>query len=390
MISLANEIEAELLRTLNLWFPRCIGDHGGFFQRFDRCWVQQPDSTLALVFQARMTWVLATVARRRPEWQPEAAAWARRGLEFIEQRFGDPRHGGLWFDTEPRDEKHSYGIAFALFAAAACARGGCAYARRFALELYDWWTERAFDTGRGTYADALDRAGRPVARSNRNRDLINVPYGMISANTQLHAIEALTELLLANDDDRIEAQLATLVERLEALVRRDGAFYTTYSPVWRPVDRTVSYGHDIEAVFLVLEARRCLGWSSDTPLLVLLRRSLRSGIDRRFGGMYFGRRGFRRLDHKVDWVQAEAFNTFAYLAAGSPESVAYRDALHNLWCFISDHLSDDVHGGWLGQLDRRGRILDDRKGHRWKACYHPVRALLNGSDLLHGKPPSAL
>lgn len=379
------EIEADLRRTLDCWFPRCIGDQGGFRQSFDRRWAYQPDSTLSLVYQARMTWVLATVARRRPHSNPAYLEWAAQGLRFLERQFADPRHGGLWFDTQRREEKHSYGIAFAIFAAAACARCGDAHAREFAGDLFEWWTEQAFDGNRGAYADALDPTGHPLVRSTRDRDLIRVPYGLTSANTHLHAIEALTELFRTTRDERVGARLAALVERVEWLVRRDRALYTTYSTTWRPVDRSISYGHDVEAVFLVLEARASLGWSSDTPLLTLLEQALRAGIDKRFGGMYFGRGRFRRVRDKVDWVQAEALNTLGYMIPHARDPEPYHDALAEVWRFISQHVIDDTCGGWLGRLDRQGRPLDDRKGHRWKACYHPVRALLNASDCLrHG------
>lgn len=393
-VRLAGEVERHLHENLLApWFPRCVDtDLGGFRQTYDRRWQPGADGARSVVFQSRLTWVLASAARRRPEAGPAFASWARHGLDYLAEAFWDHRHGGVRFYLGNDHEKHSYGIAFALFAAAACIRSdGSDRARSFAMQLFDWWDDRAFDGDNGGYFEALGADGSPLTRPSRSRDLISVPYGLRSSNTQLHAIETLTELYRATGHPAVRTRLETVLAALEAtVIRHRGHLYTTYTRDWHPVDRSLSYGHDLEALFLALDARASLGWASSTPLQALLERAVDRGLDRRHGGLYYGRKPFRlRSRKKVDWVQAEALNTFSFLAAHYPayESICM-EAFDNVWQFVFRYMVDHELGGWYGALDAGGNVLDDRKAHRWKACYHPVRALLNASDWLRGKATS--
>ncbi len=335
-----------------------------------------------------MTWVTATVARRRPAMAGNYAAWARHGLSYLHDVLVDERYGGLRFRAGADDEKHSYAIAFGIFAAAACARVDAdGSGLELAMQLFRWWDARAYDARNGSYADALQRDGSPLLKGRaRGRDLIGVPYGERSLNTHLHAVEALTELYRAGGDGAVGARLRALVDSLRtSLLANRGYAFTTYTPGWRPVDRTISYGHDLETVFLILDALAALGDEPEIPDERLLRRALARGLDRRHGGVYLWRAPWRWRPHrvKVDWTQAEALNTLSLLSVREgPLQAACEEALRNVWRFCRRRMIDAEHGGWYSRLHRTGLPLDDRKGHRWKACYHPVRALLNSADCL--------
>lgn len=371
--------------VLAMRFPRCVDADGGFHQEFDRRWQPLPDSPRSVVYQARMTWVAATVARRRPDLRHQYTVWADHGMRHLQDAFRDGDRGGIRFRPD-RDERHSYGVAFAIFAAAARARlDDDASARRVALELFRWW-EPAYDRDRGVYAGPLSADASPRRHGDRRRDAIGVPDGQDATNTQVHVVEALTELLRATDDDAVRSRLSETVVALERTVSAHrGRLFTTFDADGRPIDRDVSYGHDLQAVFLGLDARAALGWPSTTPLEALVEPAVRRGVDRRTGAVLEGRRHGRPgvRSHRLEWVQMEAVNAFAVLAAlRGAERDRYLRLLSHTWHYVERALTDHEVGGLVVGRDRRGRVIDPRKSHRWFACYHSVRAMLNASDRL--------
>jgi mannobiose 2-epimerase len=379
--------------SLACWFPRCIdGRQGGFHQDFGNDWSPGPVGQKSLVFQSRMTWVAATMARRRPNLvvpcpAADFAAWADDGIAYIGDTFWDPIAGGLRFRQDQDQETHSYAIAFALFAAAACDRlAPNATARAFADNVFEWWDACAHDYRFGGYCDALTSTGRPILSGrNRARDLIGVPYGYRSANTLLHVLEALAELFRARQSQSVRVRLEEIVTLLEKLLRRDGyRLFAVYDREWRPVDRTVSFGHDLEAAYLDARARRCLGWPLSPGSRALADRALRLGTDNRFGGLFFEQHRWRirPVDQKVWWVQAEAVNALIdLLETHSQGTGRYLGLLYKHWDFLNKHQLDHRLGGWLDTVSRNGlQVIKGRKGHEWKACYHEVRALLNVAD----------
>jgi len=386
--TMAAEIESALNgHSLSCWFPRCIDDHGGgFLQNFDRDWTHTPDVSKSLVFQSRMTWVTATVARRRSEYA-EYRHWATRGVEFLEASFWDSEYGGLWFRSAEEPEKHSYGIAFAIFAAAACYRlTGDEFVLSFATRVLEWWDSCAHDDQACGYFETLSRDGSPVqSHPDRRLDVISTPYGQRSSNTLLHIIEALTELYFAHPTTHVSRRLEEVLGLLEdVLLRHSGRLYKFYDRNWKVTDRTVSFGHDVEAAYLADRARRALGWNRESPAENLAERALRDGTDRRWGGMYLERRAYRlsQPKKKVWWVQAEALNTLILLHERHHEStMRHFELLQKYWSFVRSCQLDRRYSGWLDEVSRDGtQVVQARKGHAWKACYHEVRALLNVVD----------
>lgn len=388
---LAEEVdELFAIHTLGCWFPRCVDDRrGGFFQNFARDWSHGREDPRSLVFQARMTWVAASVARRRPERRARFGGFARRGAEFLSDSLWDERHGGFRWREGENGEKHSYGIAFAIYALAAVhrANGDRAALRRAEL-AFNWLDDFARDAQCGGYFEALRADGAPLLSPPKVRtsDRIGTPYGLKSSNAHLHLLEAFCELYRAKPlprlRDRIDELRRLLIHSAE---RSGGELPTSSSRDWRPVDRTVSYGHWLEAAFLLVDACQTLG-DAPTPIAAeWVDGALARGYDTRFGGVFAtGRSGGPPTDRsKVWWVQAEALNSLLVLSGVfESRAASWRDVLRATWRFVRERQVDSRHPGWLAQTTRRGRPLDVRKGHEWKAAYHETRALLNAGDQL--------
>ncbi len=362
---------------------------GGFFQSFARNWSLAPTQPKTLVFQARMTWVAASLARRREDATGAFRHWARHGVHFLEERFWDHLVGGFsWTEGDP-DNKHSYGIAFALYAAAAAHRAEIPGALELARRGFAWLDRYAHDDQDGGYFEALARDGSPLGETGGSaaRDRIGNPVGQKSANTHLHLLEAFCELHRAAPDAALRARIEELTALLgEAALRASGALPWSFTRDWQPVDRRVSYGHLVEAAYLLVGAGDILARPSLEAATRLTDEVLRHGFDRRHGGVFWqgtaGRLASRRA--KVWWVQAEALNCLLLMHERLPLSAqGYLARFLESWAFVKRRQLDRRQSGWFERVSRSGRwVLDGRKAHAWKAAYHDVRALLDVEDRL--------
>ncbi len=380
---MADQCETLLRRhVLDCWFPRCIDPDGGYQENFARDWSSRPDPRRHLVFQSRMLWVTATIARIRPDLHAQYTAYAEHGYAYLAE-LEDQVHGGYFVDTSDRSHKHSYGMAFALYALAAYYRlTADPQHLQHTLKVFEWWHHHAVDHSNGGHWDVLDVQGRPITQAGDFRPLIPCDPGLRSSNTFIHVLEALTETLIATKDPQVEDVLRQQLQLIEdTLQRQRGRLSDAYSRDWVPVDKRPSYGHEIETVMLLLDAARGLDQPSNAPLTDMAQRVATRGMDRRYGGICNSPPRLRfRPWHKQGWPQAEALLGFSVLYHRQPDA-RWQAPIESVWQFVSDHLVDEQHGGIFGVADRQGNVLDDRKGYRWKACYHFTRALSRVADL---------
>src|SRR5688572_3774369 len=119
---LADEVESHLMKdVVRPWFPRCIdGENGGFHPNFSRDWTKGSAAPKFIVFQSRMTWITATLAKHRPQLRDELLPHARHGLRYLKDVMWDKQHGGFHWQLNSKGEvdnrtgthKQLYGAAF--------------------------------------------------------------------------------------------------------------------------------------------------------------------------------------------------------------------------------------------------------------------------------------
>jgi mannobiose 2-epimerase len=252
------------------------------------------------------------------------------------------------------------------------------------------------------YFEALAPNGTPImngpgnAGSDVSRDRIGTPYGQKSMNTHIHLLEAFTVLYRVWPDrilrDRL-IELAFLIR--DRLPRTPGYLPLYYTSDWKPLPGSVSYGHDVETVYLLAETAEVLGLPNDPTTLDLAKRvwnnTLAHGYDTEHGGFFLeGAPGQPAHDRKkVWWVQAEALNSLLMmLEHASTTDQRYWHAWLASWRFTREHQIDQARGGWYDEVSADGtNVLKSQKSNDWKDPYHTVRALLNMSEALRTLPP---
>ena len=403
---LAEQVEAALRRdVLEVWFPRAVDEcNGGFLAAFGRDW--QPGRSLGKfsVFQGRMTWIAAQVALRRPELKERYLPYVRHGIDYLSGVAWDKEQGGFYWglqdDGRPSpyfsDGKHLYGISFCIYGLAAAHQAtGDPRALDLAQRAFRWLEQHAHDRANGGYFEWLKRDGSvvqpdPGAVLVQRAPVALFPIGFKSMNTHIHLLEAFTQLYETWRDETLRARL----EELLAIVRdricvRPGVMHLYFTNDWRPIPDHDSYGHDVEAGYLMIEAAAALGHAQDPQVERLARalvdHALAYGWDAKLGGFFregttFGPPEDRQ---KEWWVEVEGLNALLLMHERyGRETPAYFEAFRRQWQFIATYQTDAEHRGLYEMVGADGVPTVPGKGRIWKAAYHDGRAFLNVSERL--------
>ncbi len=380
---LAAEMERELRKDILPFWPRFIDPAGGFYGQIENDGTVDPGAPKGLVMHARMLWTYAAAYRVLAD--PALLPTAEASFSFLMDRLHDHENRGFYWSVEPSgrvpeaERKVIYGQAFAIYALAEYARaGGPRRALDAALETYNLLENHAKDPGPGGYYEACSadwsrRIAAPLSRSDVSCDK--------SMNTNLHVMEALSSLYAATGDagvrEALRDQIRLHLERIFVSPEHLGLYFTAD---WKKLDSIVSFGHDIEASWLITEAAGN-AWDGDMPRDVRDRAlSVASGIasvlDQNHGSLPNELRDGRLEDERIWWVQAEALVGMVNAWELSGDSAFLERAL-SVWDFIKNSIIDGVHGEWLWGAHADGSPIKDLpKGGLWKAAYHDGRCCM--------------
>ncbi len=391
----------KLLREniIPFWYPATIDtENGGYRLNHDSqgTWLGPADKYL--VTQARTVWFFARLAQTGYGSEQHLKA-ARHGYEFLRDALWDKQAGGFFWavDTTGRTpvkaDKHLYGQAFGLYAVSEYARAsGDPEAAAFARKIFVLLEDRAHDPEYGGYREAFRRDW--TAPELGAITSMGVPPDLKLMNTHLHLMEALTTYYRVGGDAAAKDRLVELIAiQSNAVVRKPlGACTDRYRRDWTPMrgpacDR-VSYGHDIENVWLLIEACNAVGLPN-APLLdcyrTLFNYSLRYGYDGQYGGFYDAGPFNGPADQrgKTWWVQAEGLVSALWMYNLTGDAVYY-DCFDRTLDWIVARQADWEHGDWYPQITEDGAAKGAKAGP-WKSPYHSARAIIRCLELFESR-----
>jgi mannose/cellobiose epimerase-like protein (N-acyl-D-glucosamine 2-epimerase family) len=387
-----------LENILPFWHPGAIDeDHGGYRLNHDPegQWLGPADK--ALVTQARTVWFFSRLYNSRYGRREHLEA-ARHGFRFMKSKMWDHEHGGFYWSvkndgSEPvESQKDLYGQGFGLYALAEYIRASNDQeAVDLAKELFALLEAKAHDEEYGGYLELFPRdwSRDPEEQADTRASMgRGQTFGRKLMNTHLHLMEPFITYYEVTGDDLVYERLVELIfVQSNAVLRKDlGACTDRHERDWTPLaeprDRRVSYGHDIENVWLLIEACDVAGIPNG-PLTDLYRAlfaySLEFGWDAERGGFYYTG-PFRQpadVKGKSWWVQAEGMvsGLFMYRLTGEEK---YYTVFERTLQWIADHQADWENGDWHAWVDgpREG------KSGPWKSPYHNGRAVLECLEIL--------
>lgn len=397
------ELIAQFEKTLEenivpFWYPKSLDyEAGGYIMNFGQQGELLGPARKMIVTQARMVWFFAAVARAGysgPSWgRRELLEAAEHGYRFLLERMRDPKYDGYFWELDAdgrkvtRPEKTVYGHSFVLYALAEYAlAAGRKDVLEQAVRLFRLLDEKTHDRVHGGYREAFQADWTPVQGNGPMG-----PADLKLMNSHLHMLEAVTLFYQAAKLPEARERLLELMTIAgNTMVRKDvGACTDKYALDWTPRlegnYNRVSYGHDLEAVWLLMEACDVAGVPNSLYMDLygtLWNYSLKYGFDHESGGFYDSGPLGKPADNfnKVWWVQAETLVSALrmYRATGDP---LYRQVFEKLWGFIRDRQIDWQHGEWHDTILPDGRVRGN-KAHAWKAAYHNGRAMLECIRLL--------
>jgi mannose/cellobiose epimerase-like protein (N-acyl-D-glucosamine 2-epimerase family) len=379
---------------LPFWLHGTLDPAGGYRLHHDVHGRWRGGAGKRLVSQARMVWFLARLMECG-HGVPEVAALARHGLALLAERFWDRRHGGFFWELDAAGgqatmaDKHAYGQAQALYAVSQYALATrCSAALDLARATFRVLDERCHDRQYGGYHEFFrsDWAPAPTGR----RGYLGAPPALKLANTHLHLLEAVSVFLRLTGDGRAHERLEELVDLFGGALLHPvhATLAEPHERDWSQVDRgraqAASYGHDVEAIHLLIAADEALGRPADGRLSLYRRvfdHAVRCGADLAGGGFWSsGPPGQPASDRrKIWWVQAEALLTSLELHRLTGEESFLEVFLHTL-AWVQRWQVDWSGGDWHAEVVR-GRAYGLKAGP-WKGPYHNGRAVLHSLAIL--------
>ncbi|MGA7713047.1 MAG: AGE family epimerase/isomerase [Rhizomicrobium sp.] len=381
---------------LPFWMRHAIDrEHGGFYGTIDCDLHIETEAPRASVIGTRLLWTFAAATRLLGDKYQETAEHC---FDYVANAFWDRKYGGLFWTLDHRGNplstrKQIYAQAFGIYALAEYFRAtGNTESIDLAKRLFWLIEDHGYDPDFKGYWEARDREWHELDDMRLSDKDLNSPKSM---NTHLHVMEAYTNLLRVWRDPSLAARQSELLKlTLDRIVDpSSGHFKLFFDERWNSLSGHVSFGHDIEGSWLMVETAKVLG---DPELIARTRKTALTmveavytqGLDRD-GSLFYEANGQGELidSKKHWWAQAEAVVGFynAYEISGEARFLA---AAHKTWDYIETKVVDHVHGEWHAKLTAQGVPLTAKQDPDaclvgpWKCPYHNARACFEMIDRL--------
>ena len=394
---------------LDVWYPRMVDtSDGGFLSNASFDWEIAEKQPKMLVTQSRHLWTASQAGLFYND--SVYTRLARHGFEFLTCKMWDETHGGF-FNIRAKDGSHTpemygdnkmaYGNAFAIYGLSSYfSLTNDSTALAFAKKTFLWLEKFSHDPVYGGYVDAMDRTGTWLARiSGTEKPAIK------DFNSSIHLMEAFTGLYKIWPDPLVRTRLEEMLTLVrDTFTNEKGYLNLNFTENWTLVSLRdsseevvlrkkgmdhISFGHDVETAFLLLEASHALGIENDTTTLKIAKKlvdhSLANGFDHTIGGFYNqgfyfpGRDTVTILSKNAEWWgQAEGLNALLMMSKIFPGERKYYDAFLKTWSYIDHYLIDKKFGEWyINGQNYNPDVVKAPKASVWKGNYHNGRTMMN-------------
>jgi len=379
------ELYEELGSILKFWADITTDKvHGGFHGKIDNDNQISPGAAKGSVLNARILWAFSAAFNQVPN--TVYLNQANRAFQYIIRHFMDETFGGVYWSVDckghPLDtKKQVYAIAFTIYALSEFYKAsGMEEAKKRAIDLFRLLVEKAYDSIQTGYFEAFTREWEPIDDLRLSEKDENEKKTM---NTHLHVLEAYTNLYSIWPDKTLKVQIETLLSNFfdHFIDHETNHLVLFFDEEWNQKSGLVSYGHDIEATWLLLEAAEAIG---NKLMIEKIKKTstavadaVMEGIDSD-GGLWYEYEPAN--DHLVKekhwWVQAEAMIGFFNIWQISKYDKYLQLSINN-WQFVKDKILDKDKGEWFWGIKKDGSIMpSEDKAGLWKCPYHNSRACL--------------
>lgn len=374
------EIKQHLVKDIiPFWMNLKDERHGGFYGEmdYDLNLYQQADK--GCILNSRILWFFSNAYLTLQD--EECLTYAIHSYEFLKNAFYDHENGGVFwsvtYDGKPKDDtKHTYNQAFAIYALASyydATKDKEALAMAYALiEKIETFCKD--DLG---YLEAFTRYFKPASNEKLSENGVMASKTM---NTLLHMLEAYTEVYRVDKNQKIAESIKWMLDIFADKIYnpKERRLEVFFDENMNSLINLNSYGHDIEASWLVDRGVEVLGdpkyGAKITPITSALAVQIHSvAMDE--ASLYNECEDGKVDTKKVWWVQAEAMLGFLNGYQKDSTKTEYLESVRKIWDFIKTFMIDHRSGSeWLNELYRDGTpIITKEIVGPWKCPYHNGR-----------------
>jgi len=379
------DVQKELNSILDYWMTYSVDEgKGGFYGKIDNNNVPDVNAAKGSVLNARILWTFSSAMLLQPN--EKYTSMATRAFDYIQAHFYDNEFGGVYWQVDAdgnplNTRKQIYALAFCLYGMSEYfAATKKISALNLSIELYNVIETHSFDNQYGGYFEAFARDWSPLDDLRLSAKDANEKKTM---NTHLHVIEAHCNLYKLWPDARLKQKIITLLEIFDDHIvdKNSGHLNLFFDEQWDVKPDVISYGHDIEAAWLLQECSEIVDDEHWINIMrqraVALTKAAAEGLDND-GGLWYEFEPSKNhlVKEKHWWPQAEAMVGFlnAWQLTGDE---AFLQQSYNVWLFTKKYIIDNDKGEWFWGIDNEHTIMpgQDKAGF-WKCPYHNARACM--------------
>lgn len=384
LLSYKSEVEVEMSSILDWWMEHMLNKETGFiYGEISGANIPDANAPIGLVLQSRILWTFS--AAYNYTQNKVYLNFAHTAYKQLITQFYDKHYGGMFWSVQPNripvsTKKQAYGIAFAIYGLSAyyeATKDQAALDK--AAELYRCLEMHFYDSVYGGYIECLGNdfsVIEDVRLSDKDQNAIK------SMNTHLHVIEAYAKLYTVLPSEALKqsvTQLLVIFEQhiIDPATSQQKLFFQND---WTSTDSEVSFGHDIEAAWLLQEAavitKDALRIEKFTNIAQAMASEVAANLSPE-GAVYNDYDIHTKVLNKgLDWwPQAEAMVGFLNAFEISGSTIYLQHSLTS-WAVINKQFKDARFGEWYWGYDASGNLLNKEKAGFWKCPYHNSRACI--------------
>lgn len=373
-----NELENHIIP---FWDKLCDYEKGGFYGLVDNDLNLDKNAPKGVILHSRILWFYSNcyLTLGREDCLEKAA----HCFDFLKDYCVDRENGGVYWlmnaDGSINDSmKHTYCQAFFIYAMASYYDASKDKdALDLAMKVFEVIETKCVDEV--AYLEAQSREFKLIENEALSENGLMADKTM---NTVLHLIEAYTELYRVNKDKRVAERLKFQLElTYDKIYDKEGSkLLVFFDKDMKVIGDIHSYGHDIEATWLLDRACDILGDEEIKAKISEMNKSIVKNIaDIAFedGSLLNERENDKINKWRIWWVQAEGVVGFlnGFRRYGNTE---YYEIARSIWDYIKDSIVDKRQGGeWFSQVDENGEYAKFKATvDPWKCPYHNGRMCL--------------
>lgn len=384
IVTYRNEVEDELKDILGYWIANTVDiRNGGFYGRLDNSNKVFDEAPKGSVLNSRILWAFSAAYNFTND--KAYLGIADRAFNYIHDHFIDKEFGGVYWTIDCKGKaldtkKQFYALSFAIYGLSEFVKNTANIeAKKLAIDLYENIIAHSYDKINGGYVEALSREWHVLDDLRLSKKDANERKSM---NTHLHILEGFANLYMIWPDEKLRMRITELIEIfLNHIIDHNGHHLILFfGDQWQQRSGIISYGHDIEAAWLLLEAAEIINIpeliQKVKDVSVKIADAASEGLDKDGGLWYeYETDSNHLIKEKHSWPQAEAMIGFFNAWQITGDEGYYKKSFAS-WQFVKDYIIDHANKEWFWGVKERYEIMNEDKVGIWKCPYHNTRACI--------------